>query len=139
MAFQLESKQPEDIKTIIGELVKRMNEDARRIRVLEHRLDRLDGSMRGLESGVLTHLSDLKMELERISNKITEATKRTGALEAEILRINKEFEKTATKRQVKELESFIDLINPVTSKFVTRDEAERILDDRMKEGTKRRV
>lgn len=139
VAFQSNPKQPKDIKTLLNELVKRINEDARRIRAVERRMDRLEGGLSSVESNVLTHLNDLKIELERISNKISAASERMNALEGEIMRLSKELGKTATKRQVKELESFIDLVNPITSKFVTRDEAERLLDERMKERVKKRI
>ena len=139
MAFQLEPKDSKDIKILINELVKRINEDARRIRTIEHRMDRLESGLSSVESDALTHLNDLKIELERISNKISAASERMRMLEDEILKVNKGLEQTATKRKVKELESFIDLVNPITSKFVTRDEIERLLDERMRERVRKRI
>lgn len=139
MAFPYDTKQPKDLKTLLSELVKRINEDARRIRAIERRMDRLEGGLGSVESNVLEHLNDLKMELERIGNKISTASERMNSLESEVLKLSKDIEKAASKRQVKELESFIDLVNPVTSKFVTRDEIERILDERMKRQLRKRI
>jgi hypothetical protein len=47
-----------------------------------------------------------------------------NALENEIQRIDKELMKTAKKSDIKQIEGFIDLINPITSSFVTKQELE---------------
>lgn len=139
MAFPYDTKQPKDLKALLSELVKRINEDARRIRTIERRMDRLEGGLGSVESNVLGYLNELKMELERIGNKISAASERMSSLESEVMKMSKDIEKAASKRQVKELESFIDLVNPVTSKFVTRDEVERVFDERMKRQLRKRI
>jgi hypothetical protein len=49
--------------------------------------------------------------------------------------VNKELSKTALKSDVKKIETFIDVVNPITAKFVTRDELDRLLEERMKRKT----
>jgi hypothetical protein len=41
-------------------------------------------------------------------------------------------EKVAKKNELKELESMISIYNPLRTNFITRDEVERILDERLK-------
>ncbi len=119
------------VRNLISELVKRINDDTRRIRLLEQRVDRTDTNIGSLEENALSQLNDLKIGIERISDKILQLSEKFSRLENEIAKLNKEFGKTATKVEVKQLESFIDLINPVTSKFITKDELERRFEERL--------
>lgn len=121
-----------DIKVLTTELVKRMNEDMRRIRILEERFDRIESRMRTIEETVLDQMESLRVNVERISEKIANISERFKGIDNEIVRINKELGKTATKSEIKSLETFIDILNPITSRFVTRDEMERALEERKK-------
>lgn len=125
------AEKPTETKAIITELVRRMNEDTRRIRALEQRLTRIDNSIDSLEYNTLTQLNDLKIKFEKIGNNLLEVSEKLTSIENEILRINKELEKTATKAEVKQLETFIELFNPVKSRFVTKDEMERMLEEKL--------
>lgn len=124
-------KKPEDIVALTGEIVKRLNENSRRIRTMEDRMDRMESASTSLEERALEEMGSLKINLEKISNKIGSVADRLTAMENEILRINGLLEKTATKSEIKKLETFIDLVNPVTANFVTRDELEQELEDRL--------
>lgn len=124
-------KQQKDVELFANEMVRRINEDSRRIKNVEQRLDRIDSTINTLQETVLNQMSDLKINLERIGNKITVLAERLDGIENEILRINKDLGKTATKADVKKLETFIDLVNPITAKFITKDELERELEERI--------
>ena len=118
----------EDEKKVTGELVKRMNDDTRRIRIMEQRIDRVESSVEGLQENALNQLTDLKLSLERINDKIVSVSEKLMTIEGEILRLNKELSKTATKRELKQMETFVDLINPITAKFATKDEVEKMIE-----------
>lgn len=124
-------KKPEDIVAITGEIIKRLNENSRRIRTMEDRMDRIENTTTSLEERALEQMGDLKINLEKIASKIGSVADRLTAMENEILRINNQLEKTATKDEIKKLETFIDLVNPITSKFVTKDELEQELEDKL--------
>lgn len=121
-----------DVKLLATELVKRMNEDMRRIRILEERFDRTESRMRTIEETVLDQMETLRVSVERISEKIANISERFKGMDSEIIRINKELNKTATKSDMKSLETFVDILNPITSKFVTKDEMERALEEKKK-------
>ncbi len=121
----------EDITKVTAELVKRMNEDTRRIRIIEQRVDRLENSIESIQENSLTQLNDLKLALEKINNKIVSVSDKLMNIEGEILRLSKEISKTATKRELKQMETFIDLINPITAKFATKDEVEKMIDNKL--------
>lgn len=124
---------PTDIKSLATELVKRINEDTRRIRSLEQRMEKIENTMRGLEDSNLAQLNELKLSLEKIGDRILKTSDRLGSIENEILRLNKELGKTASKMDVKQMESFIDLVNPITSRFVTKDEMDRAMEERLRQ------
>jgi len=132
-----QTKQPVQDKALMPELVKRMNENARRLHLLEQKIERVESGMRGLDETVLTQLADLKLGLEKISNKLADISDRLATTENETARLNMRLDKAATKSEVKQLETFIDLINPITSKFVTKDELERALEDEAAKMKKR--
>jgi chromosome segregation ATPase len=119
-----------DIRVLASELVKRMNEDGRRIRMLEQRVDKLENNLNDVQGSVMAQSEDLKVGLSKIVDKLTMVSDRISKMEADLARIEKEARKAATKAEVKQLESFIDLVNPITSKFVTRDELDRAFAER---------
>lgn len=127
MAF--ESKPGDSPVGMMNELVRRLNENSRRIKYVEQKIDKIESTTSTLEETILLQMNDLKVNLERIAQKMTSLAERLSAIENEMLRFNKEIGKAATKAEVKQLESFIDLVNPITSKFVTREELDRALEE----------
>lgn len=121
-----------ELKGVMNELVRRMNEDRRRIRLMEQNIGRVENSLSSLESSVLSQMGDLKISLDRINSKLATAAEKLNLIENDITRLKKQANKSATKIELKQIESFIDLVNPITSKFVTKDELDRALEDRLK-------
>jgi chromosome segregation ATPase len=121
-----------DFEVLGSEMVRRLNEYSTRIKNVELRLERLEDRMTSIEETVLGQLNNLKIGLEKFGQKISSVSDRLANIENEILRINKELGKAALKSDIKKIETFIDVVNPVTSKFITRDELERILEEKLK-------
>jgi len=126
-----------DSNSVMSELIQRINQNARRIHFMEQKIERMENGMRSLDETVLMQLNELKLELEKISNKIVDVSDRIITMENEVARINNRLDKTATKNEVNQLETFIDIINPITSEFITKGELERALEDRMTKTRKR--
>ena len=124
-------------KNILSEVVKRINEDRRRIKLLEQKIDRLESSISALEGASISQMGDIKITLERINNKIENVSLRFNKIETDINNIKRVLAKSATKLELKQLESFIDLVNPITSRFVTKDELDRMLDERVDNNLKK--
>lgn len=120
-----------DDKNLGAELVTRMNDSTRRIRIIEQRIDRLENSIEALQENTLTQLNDLRLSLDKINDKFASVSEKLLNIEGEILRISKELSKSATKRELKQMETFIELINPITAKFATKDEVEKMIDNKM--------
>ncbi|MEM5853166.1 MAG: hypothetical protein QXG39_00960 [Candidatus Aenigmatarchaeota archaeon] len=123
------AKEHEPILTT--EVIRRMNEYSGRLKNVEMRLDRLESRITSIEETVLVQLNNLKIGLEKLTQRLSSFSEKLASIENEIVRINKELGKTALKSDIKKIETFIDLVNPVTSKFVTREELERVLEERL--------
>ena len=132
MALPFEKKDNPESALMTNEMVRRLNEDSRRMKSVEQRIDRMEQQMETLESTALNQMEDIKISLEKMAAKITLIADRLNGIENEIARVNKDMSKMATKIDVKEVQTFVDLVNPITSKFVTKDELQRELDDRIK-------
>ena len=124
-------EKPSDANAAIGELIKRINEDRRRMRMLEQSVERSENSLSALEESALSQFGEFKLSLERVAVKLDETSAKLGSIETNMTKLGRVLEKTATKLELKQLESFVDLVNPVTSKFVTKDELDRALDERL--------
>lgn len=120
-----------EIKDITPEIIKRINEDTRRIRSMEEKMERVENRLRNLEDGALAEMEKLRVILERIENRIADISTRLSNMDNEIIRINKELGKAATKAELKQIETFVDILNPIKARFITRDELERILEERI--------
>jgi len=57
-------------------------------------------------------------------------SERLSGIESEIDKVNKGLNKAATKAEVKQIETFMNIVNPITSKFITKEELERMLEER---------
>lgn len=121
---------PSGIRVLATELVKRVNDETRRIRLLEQRLDRVEAELNSLEVTVDSQNKDVKSQIDGLAKGLKSATDRIVLMESAVSRIEKELAKRATKAEFKQIESYMNLMSPITSKFVTKDEMERAIDER---------
>ena len=132
MANPFEKQPQEDFAGITSETIHRLNESSRRMKMIEQRIDRIDQQLQSLENTAISQMDSIRVNLERMIAKITGIAERLTSIENELLRINKDLGKTAGKAEVKQLETYIDIMNPIKSKFITKDELDRILDEKIK-------
>jgi len=92
-------------------------------------MDRVDNTVSGLGDNVLAQLDNLKFSIEKLNSEALRIGERISGMENEINKLKKDLDKTATKIEMKQIETFIDVVNPITSKFVTKDEMERVLEE----------
>lgn len=112
---------------IMQELVRRSNEESRRLRVLEQRLQTLEQrSVTGEESSSakLKKINDKLIELETAMKMQSDETLK---IKTNLDRIIKQSDNFARKSDVKEIEKMFELLNPVTHEFVTRKELENMV------------
>ncbi len=128
MVFEKEA--PPDVSALSSEIVKMVNTNTRRIRTIEQRLSGTERRISSLEEKIIDEIDNLRRGFEQISMDIKALSGNLSQIRAEILKINKNLDKTAKKAEVKELESLLDLYSPIKSKFVTREEVERLIEEK---------
>lgn len=128
MVFEKEA--PPDVTALSSEIVKMVNTNTRRIRTIEQRLSGTERRIGSLEEKIIDEIDDLRRGFEQIAMDIKALGENLSQIRAETLKINKNLDKTAKKAEVKELESLLDLYSPIKSKFVTREEVERLIEEK---------
>ena len=84
-----------------------------------------------IEEKVIDEIDSLRKGFDQLSTDMSEISKELTELRGEMLKISKNLDKTAKKSEVKELESLLDIYNPIKANFVTRDEVNRLLQEKI--------
>ena len=121
-----------DVQAVLNEIVRRSNETVRRLRDLEERDSLIENRVNTMETAILAFSEEKKDINEKIMLKIDEIEKNIIRIDNELLRINKIMEKMAKKTELKELENIISIYNPIRTNFITKEEAERIVEEKLK-------
>ena len=102
----------ENYSVIMQELVRRSNEESRRLRVVEQRLDAIEDKLNTLVDNTAerskranTRFADLEVSTKGLSNEIL-------SVKMNIDRISKQLAKFAQRRDLKEIERMLDLLSP---------------------------
>ncbi len=131
MAFKSEPK----IDLVANELIRRTNDDVRRIRtveerlrLVENRLESQEGALVRIETLLKRGFDEAKLQFKRLNDSVT-------MLESDTSKLREGFEKTPKRAELEELRSFINMLSPLSSQFITRKEVERIISmKRKKQG-----
>lgn len=121
----------EDSRTsmILQELVRRTNEETRRLRDLEQNVLTLQEKTNSLENLVLSNTKKSNDKFSSIEARINILESELAKIANSLEKINKQINRFARKTDIRELERMFDLLSPVKQEFVTRDE----LEERVKE------
>jgi hypothetical protein len=127
-------KQPKrTLKSVLHELVERSNTDNARIRVLEQENDILksrsksfDKDLAALKGYFDKSLNSMRKDLDKTNSKVT-------SIESTLKELIREIKKLATTSKIKELETLVDIYNPLKSQFMTREEVERMMERKLED------
>ena len=118
---------PTNVNVIMQELVRRSNEDSRRLRSLEQRLDGIENRINNFENGMLDRNKKVNQKFAELDLSMKTVGEEMMKLSAGIEKINKQVIKFARKQDLKEIERMLDLISPIRQEFVTKDQLEEEL------------
>lgn len=121
---------PKDLQTILDEIVRRLNEQGRRLRMLEERNRAIEAKLGSSEDLILRNAENARLKGEEFSKVLREMDARIMKAENDIGKIVRDIGRTAKKTELMELESTLSLYNPLKSSFVTREELERMLKEK---------
>ncbi len=118
---------PTNVNVILQELVRRSNEDSRRLRGLEQRLDAIENRINNFENSGLEKTKKINSKFAEFELSMKTISEELMKLSAGIEKINKQVNKFARKQDLKEIERMLDLISPLKQEFVTKQELEEEL------------
>ncbi|NIO19471.1 MAG: hypothetical protein GTN76_01660 [Candidatus Aenigmarchaeota archaeon] len=122
-----------NLEKIASELINRVNENIRRLRVLENRVKALDNRINSMEQNSLVQNKNLQKSLTDRDSKIGLLEERLRKTEMTIKEIVKQLRFVATKTNVEELKHLVDIYNPLKSKFATKEEIENMINEKLAE------
>jgi len=127
------SKTTSKLHTVLRELINRTNSNIMRLRIIEQETEITKRRMGSLEKSFLAQKKELAKSLKEFETSLKELEKRIERIESALKQIVAELKRTATKSELKEIEHLVDIYNPIKSNFVTRDEIEEIIEEKVKE------
>lgn len=103
----------ENFNIILQELVRRSNEETRRLRTIEQRLDAVEDKLNTLVDNTSdrskrahTRIADMEVNVKNVSDEIVN-------IKMSVERITKQLSKFAQHRDLKEIEKMLELLSPV--------------------------
>ena len=115
----------------ILDLANEMKDTSRRMRIIEERFLNLRQKTQVIEQNILHHNKQIIAEQKTMNSDIHDIRRDIDSLKTKILLIIKEIKMLSKKEEVQVLENYINMWNPV--KFVTKNEVEKLIDERLKE------
>lgn len=122
----------DNMSVIVQELVRRSNEDARRLRGLEQKLDAMENKINSLENSSIDRVkknnskfAELDVSLKNINDELLKMTNNLD-------KINRQMAKFARRQDLKEIERMLDLISPIRQEFVTKQELREEIEEEVK-------
>jgi hypothetical protein len=116
---QQDPTQVEDVSLLVKDLM-------RRVRVLEERYSSIRKNIQVNEQNVLATNKKMKTEVETVNLDLSDLKQSIREMNENIVLIVKELRETVKKEEVKVLEKYIELWEPLN--FVSHDEMERYVD-----------
>ena len=102
----------------------------RRLRSLEEGFTNMRRTIQVAEHNMVSKNKIFTTEIRTLTSEIDEVKKEIADIKEKVLIILKDLESAAKITEVKVLEKYINLWNPI--KFVTQNEVERIIDEKLK-------
>ena len=82
--------------------------------------------------------ASLKEDMQKLSKEIREESERVVKLELALRDMMNQLKRTVNVAKIKEIEHLLDVFNPIKSEFITRQEAENLIEEKL-QGSKRLI
>jgi len=117
----------DNYQVILQELVRRSNEETRRLRTVEQRLDSIDDKLNSLLESTIERNKKINAKITELDVAIKNISNELLNIKLNIDKVNKQMVKFAQRRDLKEIERMLDLISPLRQEFATKEELEEAL------------
>ena len=128
-------KKPANVQVVVAELIRRLNDSSKRLRLVEQKILSMESTISNIDQTAVEQFKQTKISSDKLNVKIDELSNRIAKVEDDTRKLTKQMERTATKTELREIQGFIDLINPIKSNFVTIQEVRKMIDSLKQELT----
>ena len=118
---------PEKVETF--DFSRELNELNRRVRMIEIKNEKLEERILAIEKKIEGLQTDLKIYSDLSSKKVEDIKQQIIQIKEEMENLKKNIDQLATKTELQKIKFFLDLFNPLTSNFVTKEEMERKIEE----------
>lgn len=125
------ARQTKTGREVLSDLVQRSNDYALRLRATEERYNSLHSRVSSMEQVVHQQRAQADKALSAFDSRIAKIENQLAKNDARLKEIVDHLKKTATKINLKGLEELVDLFNPLTSQFMTREEVENLIAEKL--------
>ena len=120
-------------RNVLVDIINRVNENVRRLRVIEQKLQATESRINSLEQNMVSYNKNMQKAFSERDGKITVLDNRLAKMETTSKEILKQLKLVATKANFEEVKQLISLYDPLKSSFVTKEEMERFVDEKTSE------
>lgn len=118
-------------REVLTDVVQRSNEHAMRLRAIEERYTSLHARVASLEQSLTQQRTAQEKAVSAVAARLAGLESQLAKTESTLNEIVDHLKKLATRTNLKELEQLVDLYSPLTSQFVTRDEVEQMMKEKL--------
>jgi|SRR3989344_6502173 len=119
----------ESDRLITTEIVKRLNQVDTRLRELEQWVSKSEYSAQGLESMLSENQKIMEEKLDAMKKDMADAAASIEEFKTEFSALKKNLENTVKKEEFKEILHYVNLMNPIFSHYMTKEEVRRMIDE----------
>jgi len=120
------------VSSVLNKLIERVNSNMRRLRVLEQESSVYKTRMNSVEEDLLSQRNETENRKKELVLEKETLEERLTKIENVLKEIVSQLKKVTTTTKIKELEQLIEVYNPIKSQFMTRDEVDQMIDERLK-------
>lgn len=116
------------------DIIKRLNNTTRRVRQIEETVRNIQEQLKSIESRLNQQKRDVTQNKETLQDRADDLEDDIQEINAEIQTIQRKMRKLVPRRELSEIEEYMDIMNPINTSFVTEDEVEDIIEDKQVGG-----
>ena len=121
------------VGSVLNKVIERVNSTIRRLRILEQEMSIYKTRTTSLEEEILTQRTQINKAMKEVDEKISGLEERFAKSESVLREVIEQLKKTTTAAKIKELEELIDIYNPLKSQFTTREEVQKMINEKLRE------
>ena len=122
---------------LVNELARRLNDNTRRVRMLEEKIISIDSRVNVHDQRIMDTTKQINAGELSISNELTEIKDKLANIALDLQNMKSDMRKSATVNDMREVQDYIELINPITSKFATKGEVAELVREELRKQARK--